>query len=726
MSSSDSGLATSAPERHRRVKTPTVLQMEAVECGAAALAIVLAHYGRHVPLERLRVDCGVSRDGSNAANVAKAARSHGLEAQGMRLEAEDVRGERFPVIAFWEFNHFVVIEGFRGDTVYLNDPGSGRRTVTWDQFDGSYTGVLLQLAPGDSFEPGGERPNTWQGLRRRIDRSRPALALILLLSLLLVVPGLALPGFQRVFIDNILLGGQDSWLVPLVVGVLFLAVLAVALTWLQQHYLLRLETRMAVISSARFLRHILRLPVEFFAQRQAADLSGRVGSNDLVAQALSRDLATAVVSAIVAVFYAVVVFTSDVFLGLLGLALTSLNIVALQLVSRRRTDAAQRIEQDEGKLVATTYNGLELVETLKATGREGEFFSRWAGHLAKYVTGVQNLGVPTQLLAALPALLGIANSALILLVGSHQVISGSLTLGLLVAIQTLLVSFARPIEDLAGLAGRAQLIGADLARLEDVERYPVATAFEGEPVESTKRLSGRLELDDITFGYSPVMPPLIEGLSLRLEPGSRVAFVGASGSGKSTVARLIAGLHDPWSGEIRFDGAPRERLAPAVLAASIAVVSQEIFLFEGTVRENLTLWDEDVPDEVLVDALRDAAIDEEVMARPGKLAGAIEEGGGDLSGGQRQRLEIARALVGDPSIVILDEATSALDTSTEHHVDASLRRRGCACIIVAHRLSTIRDAEEILVFDDGEVVQRGTHDEMSGVPGPYAELIRSR
>jgi ABC-type bacteriocin/lantibiotic exporter with double-glycine peptidase domain len=323
-------------------------------------------------------------------------------------------------------------------------------------------------------------------------------------------------------------------------------------------------------------------------------------------------------------------------------------------------------------------------------------------------------------------MLGIANSALILLVGSHEVVSGSLTLGLLVAIQTLLVSFSTPIEDLAGLAGKAQLVGADLTRLEDVERYPVAAAFEGEHVETPGRLSGGLELDEVVFGYSPVMPPLIDGLSLNLQPGSRIAFVGPSGSGKSTVARLIAGLHEPWSGEIRLDGIPRRRIAPSALASSIAVVSQEIFLFEGTVRENLTLWDEGVPDEVLVDALRDAAIDAEILARPGKLGGSIEEGGGDLSGGQRQRLEIARALVGDPSIVILDEATSALDTSTEQHVDASLRRRGCACVIVAHRLSTIRDADEILVFDAGEIVQRGTHEEMVDAPGPYAELIRAR
>jgi NHLM bacteriocin system ABC transporter peptidase/ATP-binding protein len=696
--------------------------MEAAECGPAALGIVLAHYGRYAPLEQLRVDCGVSRDGSNAANMLRAARSYGLTAKGMQMEADVVRDQQLPAIAFWEFRHFVVVEGFGNDKVFLNDPASGPRTVTWDEFDNAFTGVLLTLSPDGQFERGGEPPSTWKGLRRRLDTS--ALTLILLVSLMLVVPGVALAGFQRVFIDDVLRRGQTSWIVPIVLGALVVGAVAIVLTWMQQQYLLRLETRIAVLNSARFLRHVLRLPVEFFAQRQVADIAYRVRSIDFMAQVLSRDLATAVVSSIVAGFYAIVALTGDLVLGLLGIALTSLNVVALQLVARRRGDAARQMQQDQGKLVASTYLGLQLLETLKATGREPEYFARWSGHLAKYVSGVQRLGEPTRLLAAVPVTLATANVALILLVGSHEVVGGDLTIGLLVAIQTLLASFAAPIKELSGLGGRAQLVGADLARIDDVERYPVAPAFAHPGTEGKERLTGRVELDNVAFGYSPLAPPLIENLSLRLDPGQRVAFVGGSGSGKSTVARLIAGLLEPWSGEIRLDGTARGRLTRPVLAASIGMVSQDIFVFEGSIRDNLTLWDEDVPDEVLIEALRDAALYDEIMGRSGRLNGRTTEGGSDLSGGQRQRLEIARTLVGDPSLVILDEATSALDTASEQHVDASLRRRGCACVIVAHRLSTIRDAEEILVFDRGAVVQRGTHEEMKDADGPYRELIR--
>jgi NHLM bacteriocin system ABC transporter peptidase/ATP-binding protein len=701
--------------------------MEAVECGAAALSIVLAHRGRHVPLEQLRIECGVSRDGTNAGNLLRAAKSHGLAAKGFQLEADVLRSAPLPAIVFWNFDHFVVLEGFKGDTVYLNDPATGPRKVGWEEFDGSFTGIALLFEPGDAVESTERPPGTLARLWARMDQGRSGLLLILLLSLLIVVPGLALPGLQRVFVDQVLVVGRDSWVLPLVVAAAAMAVLMFALTAIQQHYLLRLESRIAIGTSSRFLRHVLRLPVEFFTQRQPADIAARMMANDRVAQILSRDLATAVVSSIMASFFGVVLVVLDPLLAAIGIATALLNLVALRVVARVRRDATARLEQDRGKLISATYNGIALMETLKASGREADYFARWAGMQANMVSGVQRLGVPTQLLNAVPIVLTMVSGALILLVGADRVIDGAITVGLVVAVQTLITSFNKPVVDLAEVGTRAQEASADIGRLDDVERYPTARATRPRMGVRGRRnkLSGRLELDGVTFGYNPLTEPLIDGLSLTLEPGHRVALVGPSGSGKSTVARLVAGLHEPWSGEIRFDGERRADLPRETLAASLGVVEQEPFLFEGSIRENLTLWDEGIPDEVLIAALRDAAIHDEIMARPGKLHSLVGEGGRNLSGGQRQRVEIARALTGDPSILVLDEATSALDPVAEAHVDAALRRRGCSAVIVAHRLSAIRDADEIIVLDRGKVVERGTHESLRDAGGTYAELIRT-
>mgnify|MGYP006266522027 CR=1 FL=1 len=710
--------------KSRRVRTPTVIQMEAVECGAAALGIILAYHRKWVPLEELRKACGVSRDGSRASNVLKAGRSYGMEAKGFQMEAAKLRELKTPFIVFWNFHHFLVVEGFKGDTVYLNDPGSGPRKVKFQDFDNSYTGVVLTFSPNEDFTPGGEKPSVFHGLGERLEGGRAALALVFLASLLLIVPGLASPAFMRVFVDKVLNQGLTGWTLSLL-GVMALAAAATwCLTLLQQHYLLRLETRMALQSSARFVRHVLRLPVDFFTQRQPADVSSRVQANDTVAQLLSRDLATSLISGLLVVFYAVFLFSYDVWLTLIGIGMAALNIVVLQVVSRARKDATTKLRQDRGRLIGTTYNGLQLIETLKATGTENDFFGRWAGFQTKVSNGQQKLGVPTQVLAVVPPLLASLNAALILWIGSNRAIEGAITIGVLVAFQGLLNNFTRPVQQLTQLGQKLQDVAADINRLGDVERYPVAKAFQGDADDEGTRLDGYLALEEITFGYSPLADPLIRDFSLHIEPGHRVALVGGSGSGKSTIARLVAGLHEPWTGRILLDGRPREEVSRHVLGTSLAVVDQDIFLFEGTVRENLTLWDDTVSDDVLIQALKDALIYDDIMARPGGLNGLISEGGRNLSGGQRQRLEIARALATDPRILILDEATSALDTETEKAIDDNLRRRGCTCVIVAHRLSTIRDADEIIVLQFGKVMQRGTHDELLlDKDGLYAQLI---
>jgi NHLM bacteriocin system ABC transporter peptidase/ATP-binding protein len=718
-----------APKTPKPVRSPTVLQMEAVECGAAALGSVLAHHGRWVPLEELRIACGVSRDGSKASNMVKAARVYGLEAKGYKREPQTLRSIQPPMILHWNFNHFVVLDGFLGKgRVRLNDPAGGPREVTEEELDQAFTGVVMTFQPGPGFERRGEPPRLLASLKKRLAGAQAALAFVLLAGLALVLPGLVIPVFSKVFIDGVLLEGRRDWLPPLLLGMGAAALLLGALTWLQQSYLLRLETRMAVGASSRFLWHVLRLPSEFFTQRFAGDISSRVAINDRVAQLLSRDLATNTLGALMIVFFAAVLFRYDPVLTLVGLAVVSGNVLALRYVSRKRVDGNRRLVQDQGKLLGTAIGGLQTIETLKATGGESDLFTRWAGFMAKVVNGRQELERYTQILDAVPPLLSAANAAFILGIGGLRVMNGDLTLGGLVAFQLLMAAFIAPVNRLVSLGGRIQMVEGDMNRLDDVLRYRIdPSAGDGSagalPEGTAVKLAGYLALDDVSFGYSRLDPPLIEGLSLTLKPGSRVALVGGSGSGKSTVARLVTGLYQPWGGEIRLDGRKRSEIPPGVVANSLAAVDQNVFLFEGTVRENLTLWDSTIPPSEVVAAARDASIHEDVAARPGGYDSLVEEGGANWSGGQRQRLEIARALVARPSILVLDEATSALDSTTESRIDESLRRRGCTCLIIAHRLSTIRDADEIIVLEKGKVVQRGTHDELKGEDGPYARLI---
>jgi NHLM bacteriocin system ABC transporter peptidase/ATP-binding protein len=718
------------PKAGRPARTPTVLQMEAVECGAAALAIVLAHFGRYVPLEELRIACGVSRDGSKASNMVKAARRYGLEAKGYKKEPADLRTLAMPVILHWNFNHFLVLEGFRKGRVHLNDPASGPRTISEEELDQSFTGVVLTFAPGPELVRGGSPPRILPALGRRLAGSGWALAFVILAGLALVIPGMVAPIFSKIFVDNVLLENRREWLRPLLLAMGVTAFFSGALTLLQQTYLLRLETRMALSSSSRFLWHVLSLPVEFYNQRYAGDISNRVGINDRVAQLLSRDLATTSLGTVMIVFFAVLLFQYDAVLTLIGIAVISLNVLALRFVSRKRVDGSRRLLQEHGKLYGTAIGGLQTIETLKAMGGEAGLFTRWSGYQAKVVNIRQELERYTQVLDAVPPLLLSLNTAILLGLGSLRVMNGKLSLGGLVAFQLLMVSFVTPVARLVSLGGKLQTAEGDMNRLDDVLRYQpdptVTREAEGPPsAELPVKLSGRLELRQVTFGYSPLAPPLLEGFDLTLTPGSRVALVGGSGSGKSTVAKLVAGLYTPWSGEILFDGRPRTEIARSILVNSVATVDQSLFLFEGSVRDNLTLWDATLGLPEVVAAARDAAIHEDIAARPGGYDSPVDEEGANWSGGQRQRLEIARALVGRPTLLVLDEATSALDPETEQQIDGHLRRRGCTCLIVAHRLSTIRDADEILVLEGGKVVQRGTHQELLQAGGAYARLIQN-
>ncbi|MGX1761171.1 NHLP family bacteriocin export ABC transporter peptidase/permease/ATPase subunit [Streptomyces lydicus] len=718
------------PGKTKTVRTPTVLQMEAVECGAASLAMVLAHFGRHVPLEELRIACGVSRDGSRASNLLKAARSYGLQAKGMQMEPSALAEVQAPAILFWEFNHYVVYDGtsrrFGRRGVRINDPDKGRRFVSTEDFDTSFTGVALVFEPGEDFRKGGRKPGVLGAVPARMRGTTGTLLAALLASLLLVAVGAAVPALSRTYIDMFLIGNQTSLLGPLFASMAAMVALTAVLTGLQQANLLRGRIISSTLTSARFLRHLLRLPVTFFAQRSPADLVQRLQSNDAVAETLARDLAAAGVDGIVVILYAFLLWTYDPQLTVIGVGIALLNVVAMRIVIRLRATHTQKLRADTARLTNTSYTGLQLIETMKATGGENGYFRRWAGQHATTLEVQQRLGVPSAALAVVAPTLATLNSALILWIGGLRAVEGHISIGLLVAFQALVTRFTAPITRLNGVAGRIQDFAADVARLKDVESFPVDTLYSRpEPDADTRRLKGHVTLEGITFGYSPLDKPLLTGFSLAVGPGRQVALVGGSGSGKSTVSRLISGLYSPWEGTIRIDGQRLEDLSRSALAASVSFVDQDIFLFEGTVRDNVALWDPSIPDDAVITALQDAALYDDVIARrPDGIYSRVEQDGRNFSGGQRQRLEIARALVRRPSILVLDEVTSALDAQTEQTIMDNLRRRGCACVVIAHRLSTVRDSDEIVVLDHGVVVERGRHEDLVAAGGPYAELVK--
>lgn len=737
----------SARERtYRPVRTPTVLQMEAVECGAAALGIILEYHGRYVPLDVLRTDCGVSRDGSNAFYIKEAAKHYGLEVQAFRKPAEGLGTKPPPMIVLWEWNHFLVVEGFRRGQVHLNDPACGRRQVSREEFARGYSGIAFTFKPGPGFVREGRRPSTLASLAGRLRASKAALAFVICAGLALTFPTLVAAAYQRVFIDEILIQRRLTWIKPLLIAMVATVIVQAAAVSLQQVYLTRLEIRLALSESAKFLRHILQLPVAFFQYRFAGDVVGRVVSTARVARLISGELATTVVSLLSLVFFVAAMLPFDPLLTVVGVAIGSLNLIVLRWFSRWRIDRNRSIEQIRGRLAGSIMWAIQIIETVKAAGSESDLIVRWTGEHARIVNAEQELGTYDAVLMAVPPFLATLTTVVVLGLGGRQVAVGSLSIGALVALQTLLASFNQPFRDLARLGSQVQELRADLDRIDDVRQHrtdPVleTTAPRAWFLESQKRgaagspaptpmprLSGRVELRGVTFGYNrTVEEPLIKDFSLLIQPGQRIALVGASGSGKTTLARLITGIYQPWSGSVLHDGKAISEIPRELFVNSVALVDERIAMFQGTVRENLTLWDEYISSDRLIHAGLSGAIHRDLLRRRGGYDAYVAEGARNFSGGQRQRLEIARSLIRDPSLLVLDEATSALDPRTEAIVGDHLRRRGCTCLIIAHRPSAIRDCDEIIVLSGGRMVERGTHDQLMEKPrGAYAALVANQ
>jgi NHLM bacteriocin system ABC transporter peptidase/ATP-binding protein len=703
--------------------------MEAIECGAASLCMISAHYGRWVTLEEMRVECGVSRDGSKAVNMLKAARRLGFVASGHRPEINELKKLTFPLIAFWNFNHFLVVEGYGSKKWYLNDPAEGPREVGFEEFDEGYSRVAMTFEPGPDFRKGGHRPSTVKALVRRARGLKRELLFAIIAGAALAILGLAIPAFSKIFVDEFLLGGMPYYVRPLLIAMGVAVFIQATLTWLQQVILLRLETKLALVNSSEFYLHLLRLPVTFFFHRHAGEVGSRIALNDRVASLLSGQLATSALSCFTAVFFFLAMLHYDLLLSLLGAAFAAVNLVVLNYVAKKRKDLVKRNLQKIGKSYGISMSGMMSIETIKASAGESDFFALWAGHQALRVNALQEAGGFTQVFQMIPSILTSLGSTVILGLGGIRIIDGFMSIGGLVAFQMLMTSFSSPFSTVLALGTQVQELEGSVQRLDDVLNQKIDIPLdksENLPLDmnTAPKLSGAVTISGLTFGYSKLEKPLIQDFNLTLTPGRRVAIVGGSGSGKSTVAKMVAGIFEPWSGQILFDGKRREEIPRKVMTNSLAMVDQDIMLFEGSVRENIALWGRTLSDETVIRAARDACIHDDVSALKGGYDHQLEEGGRNLSGGQRQRLEIARSLAIEPSILIFDEATSALDPLTEKMVDENVRHRGCACLIVAHRLSTIRDCDEIIVLEGGSVVQRGTHEDMAPVEGPYAQLIR--
>lgn len=717
-------------------KTPTVYQMEATECGAASLSMIFAYFGKFLPLEQMRIETGVSRDGCNAGNMMRAAKRFGLDCKGYRKEPEAIRELEMPCIIHWNFCHFVVLEGFkstgigsaRKEYVYINDPAVGRRKLTLEEFDEGFTGVVLTFKLTDAFQREKKKSTTGKMLRQRLAGQYGILFKLFYVGLLLVFPGLILPVLSQMFIDDILTAGYTDWLTKILVFMAALVILKFGLHYYRDLVLQKLKSKLTLTSGVRFLTHMLHLPMNFFDQRFAGDLVSRMNNNTEVSAFLAGDLAETVLNILVAAFYLFILLFYSPVMTMIGL-LNVIVCIGLVVFSRQLiSEASIKQQMTSGKLYSAVCAGLSITDTLKASGAEDAYISRVLGNQVKQANLEQEQTSVQKILNAIPETIGNITDVLHLMVGGILVINGQLSMGMLMAFCSLFDSFIDPVNKLVTFAQKIQTMKASVTRVEDVQKYPEDVRYSKATSADSqqKKLDGEIELQDISFGYSALKPALVEHFSFHLYSGESIAFVGPSGCGKSTVSKIVSGLYHPWSGQIFLDGKPINEISGACLSASIATVSQNIALFSGTIRDNLTMWNTAILEEDMIQAAKDACIHDFIVTCPGGYDYVLNENAMNLSGGQRQRIEIARALATKPSILVMDEATSALDPVVEKQILNNIKRRGVTCIIVAHRLSAFRDCSQIMVMKNGKIIQRGTHKTLMQEDGVYRSFVQSR
>ena len=709
-------------------RVPVVMQLEALECGAAALAMVMAYYGKWVPLEQVRIDCGVSRDGSKAKNIYIAAQHYGFDVKAFRFSLDSIREKgQFPCIIHWNMNHFVVLDGFRGKYAYLNDPARGTVKVTMDEFDKSFTGVTIVPVPSEHFVPEGKPKSTLAFARKRLVGTGAAVAFVMLSTVITYLFGIVNSVTSRIFMDRLLTGINPEWFSPFIFIMILLAAVQIIVAWVQAIYSLRINGKMAVIGSTSYMWKVLHLPMEFFSQRLAGDIQSRASMNASIAGTLAGTFAPLLLNTGMMVFYLVLMLRQSPMLTLIGLFTLIMNIVISRVISNRRINITRVQVRDAGKLEAATVSGIEMIETIKASGAENGFFRKWAGYQASVNTQSVMASKTNRFIGMIPTFFSTIANYAVLVVGVYLTLRGRFSLGAVLMFQGFLGSFMNPAMTLVSAGQTIQEMRTQMERIEDVMEYSddENTAERGSVTDGLEKLRGNIELKNVTFGYSRLEQPFIRDFSISLKTGDRIAIVGASGCGKSTISKLLSGLYQPWSGEILFDGKPRSAYPREVMVGSLAVVDQDIVVFEDTIANNIKMWDNSIQDFEMILAARDARLHDDIMRLPGGYRHKLVSGGRNLSGGQRQRLEIARVLAQDPTILILDEATSALDAKTEYEVVQSIRDRGITCIVIAHRLSTVRDCDEIIVLDHGVIAERGTHDELMKRGGAYAELVAS-
>ena len=708
-------------------KTPSVFQMEATECGAASLTMIFAYYGKYLPLEKMRIETGVSRDGCVAGNIMRAAKKYGFECHGYRKELDGLLKLPVPSIIHWNFNHFVVFEGIKGKYAYLNDPAVGHRKLTMQELDEGFTGIVLTFVPTADFKKEKKQGSFFPFLKRRLKGRMGVLAKLVYVGVLLFFPGLILPVLSQTFIDDVLCNGYKDWLTKILVFMGSCVVFKMALSYYRSLLLQKLKSVMCTVSGTRFLTHMFQLPITFFDQRYTGDLVSRIQNNKDVDSFLAGDFAETFLNILIAAFYLVVLVLYSWQMTIVGIVNVVLCVGIVLLSNKTVAEASVKMQMTGGKLYGAVCAGLTITDTIKASGVEAEYSARILGHQAKNAVLDQKLNRFQQMVGGIPDAVGKLSDVALLLIGGYLVIRGDLTMGMLTAYNALFDSFCQPINAVVGFIRSLQVTKSNIRRVEDIEKYDVDPCYLVQQTGQVLggKLSGRVELRDVSFGYSRLKPPLIEDFHFALNSGESVAFIGASGSGKSTISKVISGLYQPWQGQVLMDGKPTAEIPKAVMNASVSTVSQKITLFSGTVRDNLSMWNPAVSEEDLEQAAKDACIFDFIMRQNGGFNYMLTENAANLSGGQRQRMEIARALATNPTILIMDEATSALDPIVEKQVLDNIRARGCTCIVVAHRLSAVRDCNEIIAMANGKIVQRGTHKELLEQDGFYRSFANA-